>query len=179
MTNGIIIRNGVKYAGGSSSSSSDVKVVDVVEKGNKNAVSSNAVANAVEDYVNNSNSYSTTETVVGKWIDGKPIYRRYLTFQLPEDASYTAGEPEKRTLIEFIQEDIDTVIDANGAINMTNGYVVPVPYNFGLHEDGKQQNNCWYFNKLSKKLTISLWVTPADYNNSPGYLFVYFTKTTG
>ena len=49
MTNGIIIRNGVKYAGGSSSSSSDVKVVDVVEKGNKNAVSSNAVANAVEN----------------------------------------------------------------------------------------------------------------------------------
>ena len=46
---GIIIRNGVKYAGGSSSSSSDVKVVDVVEKGNKNAVSSNAVANVVEN----------------------------------------------------------------------------------------------------------------------------------
>lgn len=49
MTNGIIIRNGVKYAGGSSSSSSDVKVVDVVEKGNKNAVTSNAVANALEN----------------------------------------------------------------------------------------------------------------------------------
>ena len=49
MTNGIIIRNGVKYAGGSSSSSSDVKVADVVEKGNKNAVTSNAVATVVEN----------------------------------------------------------------------------------------------------------------------------------
>ena len=61
---------------------------------------------------------------------------------------------------------------------MTNGYVVPVPYNFGAHEGGSQQNACCYFYKPSKKLTLRLWVTPPEYNNAPGYLFVYFTKTT-
>lgn len=63
MTNGIIIRNGVKYAGGSSSSSADVKVVDVVEKGNKNAVSSNAVATVVENLTNTKNDLSQYDAI--------------------------------------------------------------------------------------------------------------------
>lgn len=48
------------------------KVVDVVEDGNMNPVTSNAVADCLK--------YSTNETVTGKtWIDGKPIYRIVLT----------------------------------------------------------------------------------------------------
>ena len=43
--------------------------VDVVEDGNMHAVTSNAVADSL--------SYSTDETLTGgKWIDGKPIYRK-------------------------------------------------------------------------------------------------------
>ena len=30
------------------------------------------------DYINGLNTYSTTEQVVGKWIDGKPIYRKFI-----------------------------------------------------------------------------------------------------
>lgn len=46
-------------------------VVDEVTKGNMHAVSSNAVAEAIED------KYSTTEVKTNKiWIDGKPIYRK-------------------------------------------------------------------------------------------------------
>ncbi len=46
-------------------------VVDEVTKGNMHAVSSNAVAEAIED------KYSTTEVKTNKiWTDGKPIYRR-------------------------------------------------------------------------------------------------------
>ena len=79
MTNGIIIRNGVKYAGGSSSSSSDVKVVDIVEKGNKNAVSSNAVANVVENITD------------FNWLVGKKI--NFLGDSITRGSWYnTAGE---------------------------------------------------------------------------------------
>ena len=43
--------------------------VDVVQDGNMHAVTSNAVADAI--------SYSTNEVKTGgKWIDGKPIYRK-------------------------------------------------------------------------------------------------------
>lgn len=51
---------------------SAVAVVDRVAEGNLNPVTSNAVAGAL--------SYSTDETPTGgKWIDGKPIYRRVYT----------------------------------------------------------------------------------------------------
>lgn len=37
----------------------------------------------VINYINNSNSYSTEETLTGgKWIDGKPIYRKVITYTL-------------------------------------------------------------------------------------------------
>lgn len=32
------------------------------------------------NYINNMNTYSTTETVVGTWADGKPIYRKTYNF---------------------------------------------------------------------------------------------------
>ena len=51
----------------------NAKPVDVVEKGNLHAVTSNAVADGL--------SYSTDEVKTGgKWIDGKPIYRKTLVF---------------------------------------------------------------------------------------------------
>ena len=47
--------------------------VDVVQDGNMHAVTSNAVADSL--------SYSTDEVKTGgKWIDGKPIYRKTLVF---------------------------------------------------------------------------------------------------
>ena len=50
-------------------------VVDSVESGNLNPVTSNAVAGAVSSVLNNL-SYFTTEINTGiKWIDGKDIYR--------------------------------------------------------------------------------------------------------
>ena len=49
--------------------------VDVVEKGNMHAVTSNAVADVL--------SYSTDEVKTGgTWIDGKPIYRKVITHTL-------------------------------------------------------------------------------------------------
>ena len=47
--------------------------VDVIQDGNMHAVTSNAVADAI--------SYSTNEVKTGgKWVDGKPIYRKTLVF---------------------------------------------------------------------------------------------------
>lgn len=57
---------------------SAVAVVDRVAEGNLNPVTSNAVAGAL--------SYSTDETPTGgKWIDGKPIYRKVVEKTLSGD----------------------------------------------------------------------------------------------
>ena len=44
----------------------------------------------VDEAVEEANEYSTTETVVGKWLDGKPIYRKVLTgsWSTPKDEWY-------------------------------------------------------------------------------------------
>jgi hypothetical protein len=55
--------------------------VDTVQSGNMHAVTSNAVAESL--------SYSTEEMATGgKWIDGKPIYRKVLLAELPSGTSY-------------------------------------------------------------------------------------------
>lgn len=57
--------------------------VDVVQDGNMHAVTSNAVADAI--------SYSTNEVKTGgKWIDGKPIYKKTLVFT---NITLTTGTP--------------------------------------------------------------------------------------
>ena len=54
--------------------------VDVVQDGNMHAVTSNAVADSL--------SYSTNEVKTGgKWIDGKPIYRKVVDFGALPNAS--------------------------------------------------------------------------------------------
>ena len=59
--------------------------VDVVQYGNMHAVTSNAVADVI--------SYSTDEVKTGgKWIDGKPIYRKTIDCgSLPNTASKTVS----------------------------------------------------------------------------------------
>lgn len=58
--------------------------VDTVQSGNMHAVTSNAVAESL--------SYSTEEMATGgKWIDGKPIYRKVFTVTNTSSAEITMG----------------------------------------------------------------------------------------
>ena len=61
--------------------SSALTVVDVVQSGNMNPVTSNAVASSLQTVASNLSKaidYSTSEVNTGaKWIDGRPIYRKY------------------------------------------------------------------------------------------------------
>ena len=52
----------------------------------------NTLFNQIKDYVDNSQSYSTTETLTGgTWIDGKPIYRTVRHANSPINVSGSAG----------------------------------------------------------------------------------------
>jgi GTP-dependent phosphoenolpyruvate carboxykinase len=44
---------------------------------------------ATKEYVDNLNTYSTTETVIGKWIDGRTLYRRVFTVTMPNSTSWS------------------------------------------------------------------------------------------
>lgn len=46
---------------------------------NLNTTDKSSMVNAINE-VNNKFNYSTEEQVIGKWIDGKPLYRKTITF---------------------------------------------------------------------------------------------------
>lgn len=64
-----------------------VEVDQEVNSGSTNAVSNSAITN----YVNGLNTYSTTETIIGTWVneDGskRPLYRKVISTNLPSTAS--------------------------------------------------------------------------------------------
>ena len=52
------------------------------------AVKKNNKGVTLNDYLDNLNEYSTEETVIGKWIDGKPLYQKVITFDNTISISY-------------------------------------------------------------------------------------------
>ena len=62
------------------------------------------VLNATKNYVDSSNSYSTNEIKTGgKWIDGKPIYRKVLTttLQTNEEVLNLTVSPQMKSLVSI------------------------------------------------------------------------------
>lgn len=61
--------------------------------------------------------YLAEEQVVGKWIDGKPIYRKTFKFQL--NGTYTENNKKYTWCTTNIQ--IDAIVKVSGYISLTNG----------------------------------------------------------
>lgn len=68
------------------------------------------VVNDNDDIVTNATTYSTTETVVGTWIDGKPIYRKVIN----------STKANIQSLINNLN--IDTPIRFDGLADSKYGY---------------------------------------------------------
>lgn len=77
--------------------------------------------------------YSTSETVIGKWIDGKPIYRRVFQYTLSGSSWNTVGtitgigevthiygacKRPNGIQTEFPRSTMDTYIETNGTIHV-------------------------------------------------------------
>ena len=79
------------------------------------------VSDDVIEYVNNSNSYSTEETLTGgKWINGKPIYRIYVSFPVCE------LKPNEWNIINSLSiMGIDEIIDAR-AKRYADNSIIPL-----------------------------------------------------
>lgn len=70
------------------------------------------------DYINKLDTYSTTEQVIGTWIDGKPLYRKVIFNQTLSTGS---GGGIWQGLITLSDYNIDKVIDINGYIDGDQG----------------------------------------------------------
>lgn len=127
----------------------------------------NSIVNAINE-VNqndiNKSTYSTTEQVVGKWINGKPIYRKVV------NATKISGS----TLLIPIKElNIDTIFfdRTHSYIVTTSAIVYPFPYNYANTSDTytaceRDGNN------------IKINSSEGAYSNGQIILVIEYTKTT-
>lgn len=129
------------------------------------AIKKNNKGVTLDNYLNNLNEYSTEETVIGKWYDGKPIYRKML------NSVGLAGNTKKS--IAYNIDNLDKIWIENGfAINALRIVTVPmVGYNGNLSEKvdvwiEKQEN------------VVKLYANGGWGNDWTFYVIINYTKTT-
>ena len=108
----------------------------------------------------NLKNYSIEEQVVGKWKDGKTLYRKVL-----DVGAVTTTEVQ----VNLNVSDVDNVIDFGGGGYMASGGHF-LPWNF---ENSGGFTSCYY--QASNKRFL-LQVSTSSYNLSSGHIIVYYTK---
>lgn len=109
--------------------------------------------------------YSTEETIIGTWIDGKPLYRRVLNATTP-----ASGTP----IVSYNSWGVKEIVKLTG-------YITP-PGNGGRYYlPGIWANSQEYFfvdNEISHKEILLVTGNSSTFRNSPCVLIVEYTKTT-
>ena len=103
-------------------------------------------------------NYSTSEQVVGRWIDGKPIYQKTLT-----GTTATSGDEA----IAHNIANVDICVGIEGYC-IQQGYAVPIGF----------YNGSAFFSAFMKSTTLDLRYYATGYKNCPYRITVRYTKTT-
>ena len=110
--------------------------------------------------------YSTVEQKIGKWIDGKDIYRLTLI-----------GETKNRTVfIDLSDKNIENVTKLNGVCLADDTYFFPIPYYKANTVDELRDSNAYTnYGKINKILFMEFG--KASYFNNVKFNFeIEYTK---
>lgn len=123
--------------------------------------------------IGNETDYSTTEKIVGTWIDGKPIYQKTITGTLAKTS--TQGTEVSTDVSTGVS--VDKYVDANGwAYNSSTGTFQK--FNLFNNNDSiglrMTCNNNLHSSKANKVVLANSWFTV----DTTYYLTVQYTKTT-
>ena len=115
----------------------------------------------VKKYIDNTNTYSTDEIEIGKYIDGKPLYRKVINIgNLPNSA--TKDVPHGI-------ENLSAVITMKGYASDTN-QILPISF---THASAIASQIQIYISEDNLKI-----VTSIDRSAATGYVILEYTKTT-
>lgn len=124
----------------------------------------------VEDSINELEKgeiYSTEEQVIGKWIDGKPLYRKVFT-------SKTSTSINKEKLIEFA-DNVREIISVEGNVILKADTNTKLPINMYVSSD---YTILTYYDIINKKGRCRITVNNSDCTNKDVIFIVEYTKTT-
>lgn len=108
--------------------------------------------------INALNTYSTSEQIIGTWINGKPIYRKVLT-----------GTTVIGSTLVFTIPNIETFVELSGIIKVQDNYVNPLPFYENAEVFGRIQ--C-----LGNNITVI--TSSSEYANGSTMIIAKYTKTT-
>lgn len=119
------------------------------------------------------NDYSTTEKIIGTWIDGKPLYQKTLSDTLPNCT--TDGTEATKLISMGVTAKLITglkliAVRSNGTEVVTGNYYV-------LDASGKYIKVSGNNSSSSNPNTIGLALNKANWANSPCYVTVQYTKS--
>ena len=128
---------------------------------NTSHITVTGIRDRVSDAEKNFNKYSTTEEVIGTWIDGKPIYRKSFNY------TATTGEV---IVADLSSLNIDTICHMYGNFKDGNALIESIP--FYLHS----AYTVTPFYKLADK-SLRLTANIANLTGT-GVVIIEYTKTT-
>lgn len=108
--------------------------------------------------------YSTDEIVIGRWIDGRPIYRKCFFGKSPSTTSDSA--------IGYVPTDADLVTNLDGFIIVSSGRLPINWYGGGTYNTITQVRYDHANRPIELRLSYSGWC------NLPCYCWIEYTKTT-
>lgn len=131
----------------------------------------------LEDYAfKNQNVYSTEETVVGAWIDGKPLYRRVCTGSFALSSNTERGV---YTLVGTSQASTWSLKKAYGVLNTASGQTHTVPsFDNTMSDDGYPAS---YNRHVTVNHNTSVYMTVREWSNcltGTYEIILEYTKTT-
>lgn len=113
-------------------------------------------------FQDNVDQYSTSETKVGTWIDGKPIYRKVK--HLTTKAGWQSFPKTD------ISSNIDRVVNIYGNVRQPGGTIINIPF----YIDSSNSANTYYVPQ-SNYFVVT---TGSSYGYGDTYIIVEYTKTT-
>lgn len=129
-------------------------------------------ANYVNNYVEGLHTYSATETRIGTWIDGKPLYRKVLTF---ENKTITSNNNSSECVHNVSNLDFGIVREAYYDFNGENVWCTAS----NVITTGTTSYNVGYKVGSSSIYLKSIPGLSFDASNTRKWLFIIeYTKTT-
>lgn len=117
----------------------------------------------LSDKIDDFSIYSTTEKVVGTWINGKPIYRKVFTFTTP------TGTDDY--IINTNIANVGTVLSCTGGITETDGTLTPIP-------DAIDFGGVIYVTSFRITNGNIYYKGNSAYGNKPAFAIIEYTKST-
>lgn len=122
----------------------------------------NTMQDNIETAINTNNTYSTSEIVIGRWIN-KPLYRKIINIgNLPNATKKSVSTGI--TNLDYVTHLYGTAFASSGFIALNDTYPGDATYDTRL-----------FYNKTNGTIDVT---TAFDRSSYSGYVIVEYTKTT-